>query len=285
MGERLMHMVLLFIGVLSGIAGAVMLAYGAANSSAAIGHTLIISGTTALATGLIVIGLAAVVSRIRRLAEALDRQPLPRIAGERFDVGRFERKDSTELAPVLPPAVSVAQAEQQDGAVEEPPLGPISAPDTHQGVDAAGTSPPTEPSVADTVAAPPASTEPVSSERGAKPSDSWPAAPSVPEAEPVEPGSAITDGPETAPPEAAALGPRPRYQPVVPRPRPAAPPPAAPPELSAPAAAPIILKSGVLDGMAYTLYSDGSIEAELRDGTMRFRSIPELRAYMFEHAR
>jgi hypothetical protein len=284
MGERLMHMVLLFIGVLSGIVGVVMLAYGAANSSVAIGHTLIISGTTALATSLIVIGLAAVVSRIRRLADALDRQPLPRIAGERFDVGRFERKDSAALAPVLPPAVSAAQAEQQDGAVEEPPLGPISPPDTHQGIGTAG-SPPAEPSVAEAVAAPPASTERVSSEGGTKSSDTWPAAPSVPEAEPVEPGSAITDRPETAPPEAAALGPRPRYQPVVPRPRPAAPPPAAPAELSATAAAPIILKSGVLDGMAYTLYSDGSIEAELRDGTMRFRSIPELRAYMFEHAR
>jgi len=41
-----------------------------------------------------------------------------------------------------------------------------------------------------------------------------------------------------------------------------------------------ILKSGVIDGMAYTLYTDGSIEAELPDGTMRFASIDDLRAYL-----
>jgi hypothetical protein len=41
-----------------------------------------------------------------------------------------------------------------------------------------------------------------------------------------------------------------------------------------------ILKSGVVDGMAYTLYSDGSIEAEMPQGTMRFASITELRDYL-----
>jgi len=41
-----------------------------------------------------------------------------------------------------------------------------------------------------------------------------------------------------------------------------------------------IFKSGVIDGMAYTLYTDGSIEAELADGTVKFASIDELRAYL-----
>jgi len=41
-----------------------------------------------------------------------------------------------------------------------------------------------------------------------------------------------------------------------------------------------ILKSGVIDGMAYTLYTDGSIEAELPQGTMRFASIDELRSHL-----
>ena len=44
--------------------------------------------------------------------------------------------------------------------------------------------------------------------------------------------------------------------------------------------APSILKSGVVDGMAYTLYSDGSIEAKLPHGTVRFGSIAELRAHI-----
>jgi hypothetical protein len=45
-----------------------------------------------------------------------------------------------------------------------------------------------------------------------------------------------------------------------------------------------ILKSGVVDGMAYTLYSDGSIEAELPEGTIRFSSIEDLRRHLKEHS-
>jgi hypothetical protein len=41
-----------------------------------------------------------------------------------------------------------------------------------------------------------------------------------------------------------------------------------------------VLKSGVVDGMAYTLYSDGSIEAALPQGTLRFGSITELRNHI-----
>lgn len=41
-----------------------------------------------------------------------------------------------------------------------------------------------------------------------------------------------------------------------------------------------VLKSGVVDGMAYTLYVDGSIEAELPDGTLRFASINALREHL-----
>ena len=62
------------------------------------------------------------------------------------------------------------------------------------------------------------------------------------------------------------------------------------PDLAAPAAAPprgvgeprsiAILKSGVVDGMGYTLYVDGSIEAELPQGTLRFASINELRNHL-----
>lgn len=67
----------------------------------------------------------------------------------------------------------------------------------------------------------------------------------------------------------------------------------APAELAAPNAAPVaaaspsqapalvsVLKSGVVEGMAYTLYSDGSIEAQLPGGTVRFASITELRSHI-----
>jgi len=45
-----------------------------------------------------------------------------------------------------------------------------------------------------------------------------------------------------------------------------------------------ILKSGVVEGMAYTLYSDGSIEAQLPTGTVRFGSITELRNHIEKSA-
>jgi len=45
-------------------------------------------------------------------------------------------------------------------------------------------------------------------------------------------------------------------------------------------AAVTVLKSGVVEGMAYSLYSDGSIEAQMPEGMMRFASIDELRAHL-----
>lgn len=41
-----------------------------------------------------------------------------------------------------------------------------------------------------------------------------------------------------------------------------------------------VLKSGIVDGMAYSLFSDGSIEAQMPEGMMRFASIDELRAHL-----
>ncbi len=42
-----------------------------------------------------------------------------------------------------------------------------------------------------------------------------------------------------------------------------------------------VIKSGTVDGMAYTLYSDGSIEAQLPgEGPIRFASLDALRTYV-----
>jgi hypothetical protein len=41
-----------------------------------------------------------------------------------------------------------------------------------------------------------------------------------------------------------------------------------------------IVRSGIIGGMAYTLYSDGSIEAELPIGTVRFASVEELQEHV-----
>jgi hypothetical protein len=72
-----------------------------------------------------------------------------------------------------------------------------------------------------------------------------------------------------------------RFEPPMPRERNEPPAPREPMMPSPAEQRPIaILKSGVIDGMAYTLYTDGSIEAELPQGTMRFGSIDELRAHL-----
>lgn len=41
-----------------------------------------------------------------------------------------------------------------------------------------------------------------------------------------------------------------------------------------------VVKSGTVDGMAYSLYSDGSIEAQMSEGMMRFASIEQLRTHI-----
>ncbi len=66
-------------------------------------------------------------------------------------------------------------------------------------------------------------------------------------------------------------------EPVIEEPAPDPSPIAAPDEAAEPVT---ILKSGIVDGMAYTLYSDGSIEAQLPQGMLRFGSISELRAHI-----
>ncbi len=61
--------------------------------------------------------------------------------------------------------------------------------------------------------------------------------------------------------------------------------PLAPDAAAAPSPEPVsVLKSGVVDGMAYTLYSDGSIEAQLPQGMLRFGSITELRNHIEQSA-
>lgn len=78
-------------------------------------------------------------------------------------------------------------------------------------------------------------------------------------------------------PVAPTTEPGPNDEPVLNLKAPIAPQEAAPVPVS-------ILKSGVVDGMAYTLFSDGSIEAELPQGVLRFGSITELRHHIEQSA-
>jgi hypothetical protein len=94
--------------------------------------------------------------------------------------------------------------------------------------------------------------------------------------------------PAPAEPARVDLGPLttvPEREPAVPPLRPALPPVpadngAAPPAPPAADAGAQVYKSGVINGMAYTLYVDGSIEAELPQGRIRFASVEELQKYL-----
>ena len=96
---------------------------------------------------------------------------------------------------------------------------------------------------------------------------------------PSSPSAAETEPPRTRPPEPFRWPePAPSTMPAEPELAPEPPEPTSPAE--EPPRAVAVLKSGVVDGMGYTLYVDGSIEAELPDGTLRFASINELRAHL-----
>jgi hypothetical protein len=99
----------------------------------------------------------------------------------------------------------------------------------------------------------------------------WPKAQRAREAAAAVPAPvAVSPEPEELPPPSA-----PRIE-IAPAPQP---PQSAPVQREVPR--PVsVLKSGVVDGMAYTLYSDGSIEAQLPQGTLRFGSINELRNHI-----
>ena len=108
-------------------------------------------------------------------------------------------------------------------------------------------------------------------------------APALPPIRPLDPTPApvAQSPPASEPPQRpeAHPEPRPEARPEPrpdPRPEPRAEPRPEPRPLS-------ILKSGVIDEMAYTLFTDGSIEAQMPDGTMRFSSIEELRRHLDQH--
>jgi len=94
--------------------------------------------------------------------------------------------------------------------------------------------------------------------------------------------SAAAPSPEPAS-EKVDLAPLTRVaEPVAPAPQPAIPVvrPAPKPVAAQNGAATTVYRSGVIDGMAYTLFMDGSIQAELPHGTVKFANIDDLQKYL-----
>jgi hypothetical protein len=308
-GKARMYVSLLVLGVMVTLAGAAMLAFGIPINEFGLGNTLIIAGTAAFVGGLILIGVSEAVRQLRRIAESLLARPVGQMPR---DNNLFEPASSgaPPAAPRIPfppkseprhrapaPAMSpeprldiVPALDARDDQLDRPPPAPVrSAPPPPRFVaerDETPLSPQAEPRFAagrddekDELAEgllatafsrldaelrnPPPAAEPAGQDdmfESLRPTDPGKDSDTDRDKDSdTEPAQPLAQ--EAAEYEQPTEEPRQEERPEEPY-------------------AVSILKSGVVDGMAYTLYSDGSIEAEMPEGTMRFVSITELRAYL-----
>jgi hypothetical protein len=246
-----MFIVLLALGVIVTVAGGGMTLFGVANNGFDIGNTMISAGMTGVVGGLIVIALANVARELRAAREPNSRR---------------------SSRPAAAPAPSAPLPAGRGTPPEKPPEAPATGDLSQVLAEPAAEAAKAEPRIEPTPSAPP-------------PGD--PFAPA--RADPARRAAARERNfdsvwaPDAAKPAAAAARPAPES----PRPPDAPRAAEAPRESEAVAIRPTreaqavtVLKSGVIEGMAYTLYSDGSIEADLPQGMMRFPSIDALRRHL-----
>ncbi|MFG1303063.1 hypothetical protein V5F34_02885 [Xanthobacter autotrophicus] len=252
---------LVLLGVLIALAGLVVIALGVVIYQSTFGNSLITTGAVAASGGFVLTAMGLVLRQLERLSQQIERSypgaeapaegTYPARVGGR---GAQARLSVDDLAPPEPEAIAAEPAPAALPPVETreriaPP--PRNAP----------LPPPAEPEAE--------AADPMLEARRQRLQR---------RAEPQQPQPAVT--PPPGPPR-PRTGYEPPPRPVRPAPEqqpapavPPAPPPRREPE------EPRILKSGIVGGMAYTLYSDGSIQADLPDGVVRFASLQELRDHV-----
>jgi len=294
-GVSSMTLALLIAGIFAVVAGLLSILFGFSVREFSLGSPLIISGTIAVCSGLLLAGLYVVVAELRGIARRLAGAPSE--VRVRPVLPGLGASGPGAAAPEPMPA-SAARSEARNESAPPPPP-PAAGPPPWQSEAAARERPrietPPEPEAATPLAAPEAprrrnllfaSTSRKERERAeAKATDGAP--PQLP-AEPSEaletPSASFDDAwpkpdrmrPPEPPP--ALRRPPPRSPSTFAEAAPPAPEPAPPPPVEQPPVT--VLKSGIVDGMAYSLYSDGSIEAQMPEGMMRFASIDELRSHL-----
>jgi len=308
-----MFVILLVLGILLTAAGAALIGFGIPIKELSFGPTVILAGAFAFVGGLLLVGLSAVVAELARVRTAL-KAPMqaPQVAAAPIApaarsevvappaeaVAREPVKESVkEVEPVRPPAASPSPAVAVPASAIERLRSSLPHPD--KVVPEAEETVPLSPNgqqAAHHAEPPPPQVEPAPRSAGAaavetrepkldflfRPRQTRPAAaPQVAQQEafdslwPKRPArEAQTDARFEVARAPAAVALRPAHDAEE-----AHDPSPTPPERSV-----AILKSGVVDGMAYTLYADGSIEAQLPQGTVRFGSIAELRAHIESNA-
>ena len=292
-GVNSMVVALLVGGIGALLVGLLAIGFGIPVKEFSFGNTLILAGAVAACTGLILLGLWMVVRELRNIAQRLGPGIPAAAAGttpgtyapanEGFPFGRDEPAPGTPAgadpsAPSSPPPWLDEAAARERTRVDVPAPEPVEAPPPvkpkrnllfssssrkeRERAQARATDPSTIASIdvrPATPSAPPVS-EPDEVSPPASFDDAWPQPERAKTAAPPPPRSNRTPSTFT---EAGGGG--------------TGRPPPAPRKEEPPVT---VLKSGVVDGMAYSLYSDGSIEAQMPEGMMRFASIDELRAHL-----
>ena len=295
-----MMIVLMVVGVGTLLAGLLAIAYGIL-LELSLGNSLIVAGTVAACSGTILLGLCAVVTELkiiarqladpRSTADARVRAGLPQAAPSTVpaqsavDDGHEFSQDQAAPSPAPPPTPwheKAAARGQPDAAAEPVPAPPAPAAKPRRNLlfssnrkererPAARVEPPV---IAEPQTVPPVPRPVDEASEAPSPAsfdDTWP-----------KPGGAPDRAPERAVerPRASEAQRRSARNPNYATNGSAAPDRHAPPARGEEPPAVTVLKSGVVDGMAYSLYSDGSIEAQMPEGMMRFASIDELRAHL-----
>jgi hypothetical protein len=279
---------LLIAGIAVLAAGLLAVAFGIPVKEFSFGNTLILAGAAAACTGVIMLGLAVVVRELQNIARRLGpanpasagrAKGEPQLPAAAPDQPAPENPDGPEPASKQPPSASPAPWQEDVAARDRARLRGDGVPEAASPEPAAATKPrrnllfssssrkerergagTPDPAAADPGPAPPVPPPPPKEVAPASFEDAWPQSDRA-----RSDALRRTRTPSTfAEPNAAAPAPE----------RPA---PAARSEEPAPVT---VLKSGVVDGMAYSLYSDGSIEAQMPEGMMRFASIDELRSHL-----
>jgi len=292
-----MMSVLLVAGISVLVGGLLAIGFGFPVKEFSFGNTLILSGVVAVCTGLIMLSLLVVVRELRALARRLG--PANQATAER---ARAE----------TPPVFAHPRPSEEPASDRPLFLADQLAPEGEDAEDSAAASTATpwrEEAVRDrgrprgkTPPVPPAAEAgPDKSRRNLLFSSSRKERAGSRTPDPAE--DDLDSVMPAAPVSSPVPGPRATFEDAWPPPEPVRPDPyrrstrAAPAHNDANAGAPArrdqiapartedypqvtVLKSGLVDGMAYSLYSDGSIEAQLPEGMMRFASIGELRAHL-----
>jgi hypothetical protein len=283
-----MIIALLIAGIAFLLAGLLGVAYGIPIKEFSFGNTVIIAGALTACTGMIMIALFVVVRELRAIAE------------------HFEASSALGPRAGFPAPLSAAGAAphnqapgdqgslfDQSGAANPASGDPGTPPPWHEETatrDRGRGEAPPEPAVETAPVAKPRRNLLFSSTSRKERERAEGRAPEVAVTESLTPPAVVPPVKPSEPPPATfedawPQSERPRSVDVrrstrtPSTPAESNPPAVQPPRREEPQAV-TVLKSGVVDGMAYSLYSDGSIEAQMPEGMMRFASIDELRAHL-----